>query len=243
MPKFKSAAGAVQMPAKGTVEGYASTFDREPDCYGDIVVQGAFAESLEKWKSSGRNIPLLYGHNTNDPECNIGHVIEAHEDERGLYVVAEFDEENPKAQYVRKLVQEGRLWKFSFGYDIKDAGSIELDGHYAYELRRLDLFEVSLVQVPANPHAEVTDVKSAGEFDVKSGKRISKATADALADAKKEMQEAVEAANKAIALIEELTAEPDGENGEDAGEPDGAKGLLDFYRQTIKDRMEGVIDA
>ena len=242
MPKFKSAAGAVQMPAKGIVEGYASTFDREPDSYGDVIAPGAFAESLERWKATGKCIPLLYGHNMEDPECNIGRVTEAHEDERGLYVVAEFDEDNPKAQYVRKLVQEGRLWQFSFAYDIKDAGDIEIDGHYCYELRRLDIFEVSLVQIPANQHAEVVDVKAAGELEVKSGRRISKATADALGAAVKEMQEAVAAANKAIALIEELTAEPV-ENEEETGEPDGAKGLLDFYRQTIKDRMKGVIDA
>ena len=37
---------------------------------------------------------------------------------------------------------------------IKEAGEVELeDGRKAYELRKLDLFEVSLVQIPANQHA------------------------------------------------------------------------------------------
>ena len=33
----------------GYVTGYASTFDREPDCYGDVVAPGAFADTLERW--------------------------------------------------------------------------------------------------------------------------------------------------------------------------------------------------
>lgn len=204
MPKYKSAAGAVRMSAEGTVEGYASTFDREPDSYGDVVAPGAFAESLERWRETGKPIPLLYGHNTGDPECNIGQIVEASEDARGLHVVGEFDGGSPKAQYVRRLVQEGRLWQFSFAYDVRDAGEVEIDGRRCCELRKIDIFEVSLVKVPANRHAEVTDIKSADPAQ-KSGRRISKATADALGAAVKEMQEAVAAANKAIALIEMLS--------------------------------------
>ena len=45
MPKYKMAAGAADMPADGIVEGYASTFDREPDSYGDVVAKGAFEDS------------------------------------------------------------------------------------------------------------------------------------------------------------------------------------------------------
>ena len=161
MPKYKMAAGAADMPADGIVEGYASTFDREPDSYGDVVAPGAFADTLARWRESGKPIPLLYGHSTDDPEYNIGKVVDAYEDERGLFVRAEFDADNPKAQYVRKLVKEGRLYQFSFAYQVLDAGTVELDsGLEAYELRKLDIFEVSLVQIPANQHAEVVEVKS-----------------------------------------------------------------------------------
>ena len=161
MTKTKAAVGAAQMPNEGIVEGYAATFDRIPDSYGDVIKQGAFADSLAEWSEKGMPIPLLYGHNTEDPALNIGKVIEAHEDERGLFVRAEFDADNEKAQYVRKLVQEGRLYQFSFAYEILDASNVELeDGRSAYELRRLNLFEVSLVQIPANQRAVVTGVKS-----------------------------------------------------------------------------------
>ena len=173
MPKTKAAAGAAQMPSEGVVEGYAATFDRIPDSYGDVIRAGAFADSLKSWQEAGKPIPLLYGHLTDDPAMNIGKVIEAHEDERGLFVRAEFDADNEKAQYVRKLVQEGRLYQFSFAYEILDAGEVTLDdGQKAYELRKMNLFEVSLVQIPANQRAVVTGIKS--------GRRNSKADEDEL---------------------------------------------------------------
>lgn len=194
MTKTKAAPGAASMPAEGTVEGYAATFDRIPDAYGDVIKEGAFADSLKAWEQNGKPIPLLYGHSTDDPAYNIGKVVEAHEDGKGLYVVAQFDEENEKAQYVRKLVKEGRLWQFSFAYEVLDGGTVELeDGTEAYELRKMNLFEVSLVQIPANQRAVVTDVKSAPveqkdepaatadmDADAKSGRRNSKADADEL---------------------------------------------------------------
>lgn len=163
MPKYKNFAIAAQMSADGFVEGYAATFDRKPDSYGDVIAKGAFARTLEEWRAKGGeglSIPLLYAHNTDDAMHNIGMVTEAHEDEKGLFIHAEFDADNPTAQYARKLVQEGRLYQFSFAYAIRDAGEVQLDGHYAYELRDLDLYEVSLVQIPANQNAVVTGIKS-----------------------------------------------------------------------------------
>ena len=80
-----------------------------------------------------------------------------------------------------------------------DGGSVELeDGTEAYELRKMNLFEVSLVQIPANQRAVVTGVKEApaeaveakdapepiaeneAAPEVKSGRRNSKADADEL---------------------------------------------------------------
>ena len=220
MPKYKMAAGEAQMPADGIVEGYASTFDREPDSYGDVIAPGAFADTLARWRETGKPIPLLYGHSTEDPEYNIGKVVEAYEDERGLFVRCEFDADNPKAQYVRKLVQQGRLYQFSFAYQVLDAGTVELEsGIEAYELRKLDLFEVSLVQIPANQHAEVTEVKS-GQPEVKSGRRNSKADED-------ELRRVLDLANTIAATVQSLIGdeqdEPD-QPEDKPEEPEGAKG-------------------
>ena len=110
--------------AGGGITAYASTFDREPDSYGDVVAKGAFADTLRAWADSGRPIPLLFAHNMDDPDYNIGSVTSAEEDDRGLRVTAEFDPDNPKAQYVRKLVNEGRVSKMSFAYEALDEGPV-----------------------------------------------------------------------------------------------------------------------
>lgn len=145
----------------GTLIAYAATFDRDPDSYGDVIARGAFKDTLEKWAASDASIPLLFGHRTDDPEMNLGAVVHAEEDERGLRIEAEFDPDNAKAQYARKLVREGRLSKMSFAFDVIDQGTITLeDGREANELRKVDLFEVSLVPIPANSHADVIDVKA-----------------------------------------------------------------------------------
>lgn len=163
----------------GTVTGYASTFDRDPDCYGDVVAKGAFAKTLERWEGLGKPIPLLYGHDTLDPKHNIGRVVKAEEDERGLLVTAEFDPDNDLAQYARKLVAEGRLYQFSFAFDPVDQGPVDLGGAKANEIREVDLYEVSLVQIPANQHATVEGVKRMCD-GCKAGRRNSKADEDEL---------------------------------------------------------------
>ena len=149
----------------GEIVAYASTFDRIPDAFGDVVAPGAFAKSLADWQASGNPIPLLFGHRTDDPRMNLGAVIEASEDERGLRIRARFDEDNEVAQYTRKLVKEGRLTKLSFAYDTLDSDIITLDdGTRANELKELKIYEISLVPIPANQLTEVISAKAAAEL-------------------------------------------------------------------------------
>lgn len=224
----------------GMVKGYASTFDREPDAYGDVVAPGAFAKSLERWKElneEGKYIPLLWGHDTDDPKSNIGRVVEAVEDERGLLITAEFDAENEKAQYVRRLVQEGRVYQFSFAFEIRDQAPVELEnGMKANELRDLELFEVSLVQIPANQHATVEEVKAA-EPEIKAGRRNSAKDAD-------ELRKVQSAANQILEVVNGLLAddETDTTDEVDEGEADkSAEGassqaaFVDAYKQAVKE--------
>ena len=228
----------------GIVKGYASTFDREPDAYGDVVAPGAFAKSLERWKQlneDGKYIPLLWGHDTFDPTSNIGRVVEAVEDERGLLVTAEFDAENEKAQYVRKLVQEGRVYQFSFAFDIREQGMVELEnGRKANELRDLELFEVSLVQIPANQHATVEEVKALDAGKVaeaqKSGRRNSAKDIESLRDVLSAAEHIREVVNGLLA-----DGEAEATGGDDEGEAaKAAEGqasqaeFVDAYKQAIK---------
>lgn len=212
----------------GKVEGYISTFDRVPDSYGDVVAPGAFTETLKEWAEKnerGLYLPLLYGHNTDDPFYNIGRFVELYEDEKGLYGVAEFDPENERAQYVRKLAKEGRLYQFSFAYAVEDAAPVELDGGVkANELRKLTIYEGSLVQIPANQSAEVVEVKDA-QAEVKAGRRNSKADEtelETVRDMAAQIVNVVTGLLEAGEPSEQQEPEPMEETGADGAADDGA---------------------
>lgn len=159
----------------GTITGYASTWTREPDSYGDIVAKGAFAEHIAQIKEEGRVLPFLFNHGSDNLQNYIGTVTDLVEDDHGLKFDATFDD-TPEAQKARKLSMDGRLAKFSFAYDILDQGEVTLeDGRKANELRKLKIHEVSLVLYPANPDTSVVSVKS--------GRRNSAKDADAIREA------------------------------------------------------------
>ena len=182
----------------GSLEGYASTWIRKPDSYGDVVKEGAFTNSLVTRWNGGKGIPLLWSHQMDNLDAYIG-TADADEDEKGLHFVATFDD-TEQAQRVRELYKSGRLSKFSFAYNTLDESSVKLeDGTKANELRELDLYEISCVCVPANDDAGVTDVKS--------GRRNSKSDADKI--------------NQAISLLQDVLGELDDteEPSEDEDEP------------------------
>lgn len=180
----------------GSLEGYASTWIRRPDSYGDVVKEGAFTRTLKERWNGGKGIPLLWAHQMDSLSSYIGKA-DAEEDDKGLHFVASFDD-TPEAQRVRGLYKDGRLSKFSFAFDVRDAGVITLeDGVKANELRDLDLFEISCVCVPANDDAGVVAVKA----EDKSGKRNSKSDEDAI--------------RQAITLLRGVLGEADDPDGED----------------------------
>lgn len=223
-------------------EGYASTFDREPDCYGDVVAKGAFAGTLEQHEDEGRRIPLLFGHVMEDPDYNIGYV-DASEDDKGLRVTGHIFLDTPKGQTVYNLLKRGQVYQMSFAYDVLEDGVVELeDGVKAHELRKLDLFECSVVTVPANMHATIDEVKS---MISKVGKRNSKADSDVLESIKESAQAILDA-------IDTLTGDEDaggtddsegGGDGTDAQTEPGAeptddeKAALAAYKQVIIDTL------
>lgn len=206
--KIKSFNVKYRDDGNGSIEGYASTWIREPDSYGDVVKEGAFTKTLaERW-NGGKGIPLLWAHQMDQLKSFIGKA-DADEDEKGLHFVAQFDD-TEEAQRVRELYKDGRLKSFSFAYDTLDWAPIELeDGRKANELRELDLFEISCVTVPANSDATVTEVKAADE--VKSGRRNSAKDLDTMAEIESHLKEAM----NGLARLKE-TVDDTGEGKDDA---------------------------
>lgn len=145
---------------EGSFNGYASVFGNK-DSYGDVVIAGAFAESLKTYGENGAGIPCYWSHQMNDPKMCIGWTTKAVEDEHGLYVEVKLDLENPNGAQAHKLMKAGVVRQMSFAFAVNDyafAENEELGQHV--ELRELDIFEVSVVQVGANQETEILDAKS-----------------------------------------------------------------------------------
>lgn len=142
------------------VEGYASIFGNV-DLGGDIVERGAFTESL------GKRMPLfLYGHDQSQPP--IGVVLEAIENDRGLWFQARMpkDDDFVKGRIRPQLRVEG-LKGVSIGYRTLVASNEDRDGERVRIIRKAELYEISLVNLPMNPAARVENFKtlSVEEFD------------------------------------------------------------------------------
>lgn len=148
----------------GVISGYASVFGNV-DSYGDIVVKGAFAKFLAKVAETGKVIPVFYGHNMEDPRANIGRVTELREDDHGLFFMAKLDlSSDTYGRMVYEQLKDGRLDSLSFGYSVIEASNTK-DG---YELRELELYEISVVPIPANREAQITEVKAGRAISAKN---------------------------------------------------------------------------
>jgi HK97 family phage prohead protease len=174
--------------AEGEFIGYASVFGNK-DSYGDIVEPGAFDDTLAEWAAKNDPIPVLWGHNMSDPDYNIGHVITPSVDEKGLKVHVKLDIDDPlpgsKAPQAHRLLKGGRVSQMSFAYDVLDGGYAERtdtaggEKESYYALRKLHLYEVSVVPIGANQETEILGVKSAAQIadrivmDIKAGRAIS----------------------------------------------------------------------
>lgn len=187
----------------GQFLAYASVFGNT-DSYGDVVQPGAFKKSLAFWEAADKVLPLLFGHNFSDPDYNIGYIVSAEEDEKGLLVLGELDMESPKAAQVYRLIKGRRLAELSFAYNVVDASKNEAGG---LDLKELQLLEVSLVPVGANSETEILAVK-AGELasSLKAGRSISAANLSKLEAAVAALQEVLSAAKPAEEPAEEETS-------------------------------------
>ena len=184
----------------GTISGYFSTYDRIPDSYGDIIAPGAFTDTIKAREESGHPFPLCWNHDLNQI---IGKVDTIEDTEKGPLMTASFFD-TPLAQEKREIVKSGVVYQFSFAYDVLEAEPVELEsGVKANELLKLDLYEVSIVPIPANQNAVMTEVKA--------GRRNSQKDADDI--------------RKAITLLQGVLGEleeADKPDGEDEAKANGA---------------------
>lgn len=139
----------------GGFSGYASTWNNV-DYAGEIVTKGAFADCLARFKAEGF---IAVQHEYSD--LPVATVKDAYEDAKGLFIDCEFhstDEAQKARTYMRERMERGKSVGLSIGYNIRRE-----DMERTKEgtlLKRIDLWEVSIVTKPCNPLATATAAKS-----------------------------------------------------------------------------------
>lgn len=169
--KFTEKAG------KGCFEGYASTFNQEDDG-GDLIVSGAFTQTLAEYNARGSAPKMLLNHgglgswmSSPAPEdlLPIGKWTNITEDTHGLPVegkLINLDTEHGKRIY--GAMKEEALDAMSIGYQAKQFVRGTKANEPQRTLQRVHLIEISPVTFPANSGAIISSVKSLDFTDLKS---------------------------------------------------------------------------
>jgi hypothetical protein len=184
-PVFQSASVFQTMPvlelkfaadenSEGLFSGIAAAFRTTPDRTGDIIQPGAFKRTLAQHGLEGTKPAMLWAHDQSRP---VGTWQSFEETRAGLEVVGKLALEVTEAKSAHALMRDGALG-LSIGYKVaRDGAQIRSDG--VRMLRDVDLFEVSLVAVPADTSAKITAVKGF-EFALENPREFERAVREAL---------------------------------------------------------------
>ena len=143
-----------QLLDDGTFSGYASVFGVE-DQGSDIVLAGAFTQSLATMAANKQVLPMLWNHNPAEP---IGVYTSLREDSHGLFCEGKFALGVQRADEAYKLTKLGAVSGLSIGYITKQ---YEIDTTlHVRKLKELQLMEISLVTFPMNESSRIDAVKS-----------------------------------------------------------------------------------
>lgn len=142
----------------GVVRGYASTFGNI-DRFDDVIVEGAFTETIKNFKDRDRMIRMLWMHQSD--EIIGGYPADkAYEDKKGLFVEGHINLDTIRGSEAYALAKQGVMVDFSIGFRIIEATIDKFDGEEIRMITALELFEISLVGEPMNPEAQITQVKA-----------------------------------------------------------------------------------
>ncbi|MCL2536957.1 MAG: HK97 family phage prohead protease [Coriobacteriia bacterium] len=152
--------------------GYLTTYGNE-DRDGDVIVEGAFAESIKK-KSTA---PLLFNHERNSV---IGK-LELEDCQEGVKVKAYLNLNDDLAVKVKELIEMGALDSMSVGFGIKRYELADQENPWRnWLIHEAEIYEGSVVTIPANELAaiekdhELNTAERAELFELRQEKRMAK---------------------------------------------------------------------
>lgn len=140
----------------GVFVGYAALFNRA-DATGDIIMPGAFSESLKR--RGTENVRMLFQH---DPAEPIGAWIDLHETAKGLAVRGRLNMGVQRGREVAALIDGRGLDGLSIGFKPIAARRDRVTG--LRRLERVDLWEISLVTFPMQEGARVNKAKALADW-------------------------------------------------------------------------------
>lgn len=206
--------------ADGTVSGLGAVFGNI-DSYGDSIAKGAFRDTLAEHKKAGTLPAMLMQHGGwgmgADDMTPVGVWTEMAETDQGLSCQGQLALETQRgkeAYALLKMQPRPALDGLSIGFVAKswDVGTKPEEPRRT--LKKIELWEVSLVTFPANPLARVDGVKSAIESsatirdaeDILRDAGFSRTDARAFIARVKATQREADEAKELAALIERNTA-------------------------------------
>ena len=150
------------------IGGYAATFNSEADglSFREVIAPGAFTRALQ----SADPVFLLVNHDMEGiPLASTqSGTLQLRQDKTGLYMEAELDPANPKAQELASALKRGDMNKMSFAFTVQPDGQTREGGLRTIE--EIDrLFEVSVVTIPAYSSTTV-GMRSAEEENLEVAK-------------------------------------------------------------------------
>lgn len=151
----------------GQFEGYGAIFGNV-DAYGDLILKGAFKQTLRAWKSLKKLPPMLLQHAGGwfggaDDFVPVGVWDEMIEDEKGLFAKGHLlAMATDRGQQVYEAMKAGSLDGLSIGYRAKEFVLGTNPTEPPRTLKQVELVEVSIVTFPANEAAVVDAVKAGG---------------------------------------------------------------------------------
>jgi len=193
--------------AEGTVFGYGAAFDNV-DGKGDMIVKGAFKETLREHKKNGTMPAMLMQHGGwgigADDLTPVGVWTAMSEDDQGLAVegrLALKTKRGADAYELLRMDPRPALNGLSIGYVAKAWEIGTKPGEPRRTLKKIELWEVSLVTFPANPKTRVEGIKAIDAIE-------------SLKDAESILREAGFSRAEAVAFIARIKATTQREAGD-----------------------------
>ena len=171
------------------IEGYASTNDI--DRYGDIVNPSSFDDTIENFM---KNPVMLLQHDHNK---RIGDFTELSIDDKGLYVKWDVKYTAGDTELFEKIENKS-LKGFSIWFRVLEAEFQDITDEkgnvvdWVFVIKKLDLIEISVVNVPANPF---TLMKSIEDLAKKSFEAVVKDAEEEIEDKEEDLADDNENAN------------------------------------------------